>query len=126
MIAKLFVVSAPSGAGKTTLVKAALEHLCKKFPIKRVITYTTRPARAGEMDGEHYYFISVNDFKQKVTEGFFLEWSSWYDHYYGSPVSIIEEIKKGTSFVAILDRAGAAEVLRAYPKAVCIWITPGS
>lgn len=126
MAAGLFVVSGPSGSGKTTVVEEALTLLQKKYPIKRVITYTTRPARTGEVDGEHYHFLSVDDFKNKIEQGFFLEWSAWYDHYYGSPASIVEDIGRGTSYLAILDRPGALNVKRAYPQTVLIWIEPPS
>lgn len=126
MTGKLFVISAPSGAGKTTLVKAVLEDLQDYYPIKRLITYTTRPIRQGEVNGEHYHFLSVDEFKAKIEEGFFLEWSTWYDHYYGSPASIIEKVKKGASYIAILDRAGAVDVLRAYSQARLVWIKPPS
>lgn len=126
MAAGLFVVSGPSGSGKTTVVEQALAVLQKKHLIKRVITYTTRPARQGEIDGKHYHFLSVEDFKNKIEKGFFLEWSAWYDHYYGSPASIITDIAQGTSYIAILDRPGALSVQRAYPQAVLIWIEPPS
>ena len=126
MSAALFVVSGPSGCGKTTVVEEALTLLQKKYPIKRVITYTTRPARTGEVDGEHYHFLSVDDFKQKIEQGFFLEWSAWYDNYYGSPASIVENIARGLSYIAILDRPGALNVQRAYLQAVLIWIEPPS
>jgi guanylate kinase len=126
MTGKLFVISAPSGAGKTTLVKAVLEDLQDKYPIKRLITYTTRSIRQGEVDGQHYHFLSTDEFKAKIKEGFFLEWSTWYDHYYGSPTSIIEEVKNGSSYIAILDRAGAADILEAYSDAILVWINPPS
>lgn len=126
MSGKLFVISGSSGAGKTTLVTAVLETLQKEHPIKRVVTYTTRAIRQGEVDGKDYYFVSVQEFKQKIEEGFFIEWSNWYDNYYGSQISILESIKKGTSFIAILDRVGARSVLEAYSEAVLVWIQPSS
>jgi guanylate kinase len=127
MIGKLFVISGPSGAGKTTLVAAALEELKDPYPIKRVITHTTRPIRSGEIEGQDYYFVSVEEFKQKIEEGFFLEWSNWYDNYYGSPISILESIKRDeASFIAVLDQAGAREVLATYSEAVLVWIQPSS
>lgn len=126
MAGKLFVISGSSGAGKTTLVTAALEHLQVEYPIKRVVTYTTRAMRSGEVDGKDYYFVSVEEFEQKIEMGFFIEWSNWYDNYYGSPVSILENIKNGTSFIAVLDQAGARSVLERYSEAILVWIKPSS
>jgi guanylate kinase len=127
MTGKLFVISGSSGAGKTTLVTAALEDLQKHYPLKRVVTYTTRSMRSGEIAGQDYHFISVEEFEQKIKEGFFIEWSNWYDNYYGSPISILESIKKdNTSFIVILDQAGARDVLKVYPGAILVWIKPSS
>jgi len=123
---KLFVVSAPSGSGKTCLVNEVLKACGQKVFLKRAITYTTRPPREGEVDGEHYHFISVEKFKEKIDQGSFLEWSTWYDHYYGSPVSLVKDIQEGKSFVAILDRSGAKDVFKAYKDACLIWIEPPS
>jgi len=90
--AKLFIVSACSGAGKTTLVNAVIENLRKKqVPIERVITYTTKQPRAGEVDGRDYHFVSVEDFQRKIQEGFFIEYSEAYGNYYGSPKSLFEK-----------------------------------
>jgi len=126
MSGKLFVISGSSGAGKTTLVTAALEHLEKKYPIERIITYTTRAVRSGEVNGQHYHFITVEEFEKKIEQGFFIEWSNWYDNYYGSPISILKNIKNGTSFIAVLDQVGARSVLEIYPEAILVWIKPSS
>ncbi|MCF7844154.1 guanylate kinase [Candidatus Gracilibacteria bacterium] len=123
---KLFIVSAPSGSGKTCLVKDILEECGKKNSIKRAVTYTTRPPREGEIDGEHYHFISTDEFKKKIDENYFLEWSTWYDYFYGSPASLLERIQEGISFVAILDRSGAKDVFAVYPHTYLIWIEPPS
>ncbi len=121
---KLFVISAPSGAGKTSLVNAVLAEYGKKYQLDRAITYTTRPPREGEVDGSHYHFISVDEFKEKITQNFFIEWSTWYDHYYGSPVTILKKVEEGSSFIMVLDRPGAKDVLQTYPQTVLIWIAP--
>lgn len=123
---KFFIISAPSGAGKTSLVKEVLKECGKKYNLKRAITYTTRPPREGEIDGEHYHFVSIKEFKEKVDKDYFIEWSTWYDHYYGSPSSLLKEIQEGTSFVAVLDRQGAKDVFSLHPHAILIWITPPS
>lgn len=120
---KIIVLSASSGAGKTTLVHALCEHFKNKYPISRVVTYTTRVPRAGEIEGVDYYFLSIEQFQQKISEGFFIEWSSAYGAYYGSPRSIIDDTLRGMSFLLILDRAGVKQLLSAYKERVVpIWI----
>lgn len=125
-VGKLFVVSAPSGAGKTTLVKAVLEHCGQECHLSQVVTTTTRPPREGEISGVHYNFVSIDEFKKKIQEGAFLEWSTWYDHYYGSPKDILDKLKEGKSFILVVDRPGAAEIREEYKEAILIWIEPPS
>lgn len=119
---KLFIISAPSGAGKTTLACAAIEQLRPQCSLERVITYTTKTPRAEEQPGRDYHFISVAEFEEKIQTGFFLEYSGAYDHYYGTPRGILDEIGQGKSFILIIDRAGAQAVRAAYPPVVLIWI----
>jgi len=111
MSGKLFIVSAPSGAGKTTLVNEVLGRLGLKYSIDRVITYTSRAVRLGEKPGKDYHFLSPEGFNRKINDGFFLEWSGEYDHYYGTPRHILNELKQGLSRVLVIDRAGAKSVL---------------
>lgn len=121
MVGKIFVVSAPSGAGKTTLVT----ELVSRYPgkLERVVTYTTREPRYNEIDGVDYCFISVKEFEEKITQGFFIEWSTAYGTYYGSPVSLLEKAEKGTSSIIILDWEGARRFFEVVPQAVGVWIT---
>jgi len=120
---KLFVVSAPSGAGKTTVVTALITRMTAAGEsLERVITYTTRALRLGERDGVDYHFISVSEFECKIKEGFFINWSGAYGNYYGLPQSIIEQAQQGRSFILVLDRAGAQEVLAKEPSAVLVWL----
>ena len=119
---KLFVISAPSGAGKTTVVHEFLLRFKNKYKLKRVVTYTTRPPRVGEEQGVDYHFVSADIFKEMISNHRFLEWSTWYDYYYGSPSSIIHEIEEGHSFILVVDRHGAQEICRSYSEAVLIWI----
>ena len=127
MSGKLFVISAPSGAGKTTLVRHSIERLQEFHSISRVVTYTTKVPREGEAaEGVDYHFLSQADFEKKIGEKFFIEWSSAYGHYYGSPISIAGRLAEGHSCILILDRAGAARVKEQMPEAVLIWIYTSS
>lgn len=123
---KLFIISAPSGAGKTTLVKELFVDCATACMFQRAITYTTRPPREGEIDGFHYHFLSIDEFKKKIENDFFIEWSTWYDHYYGSARSLIDQVKNGLSYILIVDRLGARDILSLYKDAVLIWIQPPS
>jgi guanylate kinase len=122
MVGKLFIISAPSGAGKTTLVNAVLNRVSVHYSIERVITYTTKQPRSGEINGRDYNFLSPTAFEQKIKEGFFLEWSTAYGTYYGSPRSIVDQRAQGKSFILIIDRRGAEQVAKQIDQAVLIWI----
>lgn len=122
----LFIVSAPSGAGKTSLVSALLAQNPFKNTLSCVITYTTRLPRLGEVNGRDYHFIKEAEFLRLIEKGFFAEWSTAYGTYYGTPVSVIEDLAQGHSLILILDRAGARSMLNIVPDAVLIWIAPPS
>lgn len=111
MAGKLFIISASSGAGKTTLVQDVLPRLVQRYPVERVVTYTSRAMRTGEVAGQHYHFVTPQDFQAKLEAGFFLEWSGEYDHYYGTPRHIIDDIQRGESRILIINRSGASNVL---------------
>lgn len=120
---KLFIVSAPSGAGKTTLVQALLERFGHVYAMERVITYTSKKPRVTERHGIDYHFIDANEFECKLQEGFFMEWSNCYDTYYGSPKSVLDGIASGKSYILILDRVGALNVVRTCnADPVLIWL----
>lgn len=125
MAGKLFIISAPSGAGKTTLVEHLLQEL-KTYNICRVLTYTTRTPRQAEVHGKDFYFIHQSEFEHKITQSFFIEWSSAYGHYYGTPRSITEDMDRGMSALLIADRAGAKQIKEQIPRAVLIWIYTSS
>ena len=123
---KLFVLSGPSGVGKTTLANELFNRLGKAYNIHRVITYTTKSPRKGEQDGIDYHFISESEFESKLAAGFFIEHSQAYGYYYGSPKSIVQELSNGKSFLLIVDQVGAYQIKKQYTKSVLIWITPPS
>jgi len=122
MTGKLFIISAPSGAGKTSLVHALIPQLKALCPIKRLITYTSKTPRPGEKQGIDYHFISSEEFEEKAKKGFFLEWSTVYGTYYGSPSAVLKELKCGKSFLLIVDRVGAAQIVKKYTRSILIWV----
>jgi guanylate kinase len=119
---KLFIVSAPSGAGKTTLINELIGKLKPQYNIEKAITYTSRDARAEEQQGIDYHFIPVHDFEQKISEGYFLEYSTAYGTYYGTPSYILSNLHKGNSYILVIDRAGAKQIKMQHNEAVLIWI----
>ncbi len=119
---KLFVFSAPSGAGKTTIVRSIL----REYPeLVFSISATTRKKRNEEIDGKDYFFISEEEFRQKIEAGEFIEWERFYDYYYGTLKSFVEDtLCKGKSIVLELDVMGALSIKKIYPDAVLIFIAP--
>lgn len=122
----LFVVSAPTGGGKSTLVTKVLPALQEQFAISRIVTYTTRIQRPGEIHGQDYQFVTKEDFLTLQNANFFLETTQYHDNLYGSPKDFFSHLAQGKSFIAITDRRGLAFYKSLYPEAVCIWITPPS
>ncbi len=124
MTGKIFVVSGPSGVGKTSLVQEVLRQWQASEVLKRSVTYTTRPPRENEVNGKDYYFVTKDLFVTKEQEGFFLETNQYCGYFYGSPKDIIEtSLRTGVSFVVILDQEGA-RVLSHIPHVILIWIMP--
>jgi guanylate kinase len=121
---KIIVFSAPSGGGKTTIVKEIL----KKFPeIVFSISATTRPKRKMEKEGLEYFFISEVEFLKKIENNEFIEWEKFYDYYYGTYKSFIDEnIDSGKPVLLELDVKGALTIKRLYPYAHLVYISPPS
>lgn len=124
MSGNLFIVSAPSGAGKTSLVHALLEH---NPHIDLSVSYTSRAARVGEIDGQHYHFVSREKFIAMQLHGDFLESAEVYGNFYGtSQTWITQEIAKGREILLEIDWQGAQQVRKIFPKAINIFILPPS
>lgn len=121
---RLFVFAAPSGSGKTTIAR----NILNKFPeFVFSISATTRKARNIEKHGKDYFFISVEEFKEKIEKNEFVEWEKFYDYYYGTLRSFVEkEIFKGISVVLDIDVKGAVSIKESYPDAVLIFVSPPS
>ncbi len=122
--AKLFVFSAPSGSGKTTIVRDVL----KNFPeFVFSVSVTTRKKRQAEKDGVDYFFITEEEFKKKIEAGEFVEWEKFYDYYYGTLKSFVDDnLAKGLSTVFEVDVKGALNIKKAYSNSVLIFIAPPS
>jgi len=120
----LFVVSGPSGAGKGTLCQALLER-CPNLRFS--VSVTTRPRRAGEVDGVHYFFLAEERFLEGVAQGRFLEWAWVYGNRYGTPVAEVENHRDaGVDVLLDLDIQGARQVKLKMPDAVLVFILPPS
>jgi guanylate kinase len=120
----LFVIAAPSGAGKTSLVKAVLE----RDPGLRVsISHSTRKPRAHEVSGEHYHFVSVDEFMRLRDAGEFLEHAQVFDNYYGTGRKQVDALRDaGLGVILEIDWQGARQVRKAQPDCTSIFILPPS
>ncbi len=120
----IIVISAPSGTGKTTIVRRILGDFPK---VVFSISATTRKKREHEVEGVDYFFISEEEFKKKIQNNEFVEWELFYDYYYGTFRSFIDNrINNGKSVILEVDVHGALEIKRIYPDAILIYIAPPS
>ncbi len=124
MKGKIFVISAPSGTGKTTIIKNIMEI----FPqLTFSISATTREKRSFEVDGKDYFFISEEEFKKKIDNDEFIEWEKFYDYYYGTLKSFVNQaLSENKNLIFEVDVKGALNIKRFYPEAVLIFIEPPS
>jgi guanylate kinase len=123
-VGTLFVVSAPSGAGKTTLVKLLL---ARDGRIRHSVSYTTRRPRPGEEDGREYHFISIAVFTEMRDRGDFLEWAEVHGNFYGtSRVWLEEQVSAGQDVLLEIDWQGARQVRKLFPQALSVFILPPS
>ena len=122
--AKLVAISAPSGAGKTTICKL----LAQRNPDFRIsISATTRPPRQNEKNGVDYFFLSPEEFQKYIREGKFLEYENVHGHYYGTLKSVVEQLlQKGYTVLFDIDVNGALHIKQQFPETILIFIRPPS
>ena len=120
----VLVVCAPSGAGKTTLIK----RLTAEFPhIAYSVSCTTRAPRAGEVDGKDYHFLTREAFEQRRENGGFAEWANVYGHLYGTPLApTLEMLRHGHDVIFDIDVQGAAQLRLTLPQGLCVFVLPPS
>lgn len=120
----LYIISAPSGAGKTSLVNALLPRIPN---LKLSISHTTRPARAGEVDGTHYFFVDDAKFEQMVAAQSFMEYATVFGYHYGtSKAWVAQTLAQGSDVILEIDWQGARQCKIAHPDSVLIFIFPPS
>lgn len=121
---KLYVIAAPSGAGKTSLVKALVEN---SSDLNVAISHTTRPRRPHEQDGVNYHFVSPALFAKMLQEGEFVEYARVFDNHYGTSWSAIHSIlATGKDIILEIDWQGASQILKVIPDCISIYILPPS
>jgi guanylate kinase len=119
----LFVVSAPSGAGKTTIVRRVMSQLAG---VSLSVSCTTRAPRPGEQDGVDYSFITREKFSDLEQAGRFIEWAQVHGDFYGTPQANLERLRQGEDLVLEIDTQGAMKIREAFSNAVLIFILPPS
>lgn len=124
MKGNLFIVSSPSGAGKSSLISALLE---KHQDMQVSVSHTTRSPRPGENNGEHYHFVSVDEFKQLIESQEFYEWAEVFGNYYGTSKSAIQsQLEQGIDVFLDIDWQGAQQMRKLVPEVLSIFILPPS
>lgn len=122
---QIIVISAPSGAGKGTIIKKLLENNSKDRWLS--VSATSRKPRTGEKEGVNYYFITEDEFKNKIKEEYFLEYTNYAGNYYGTPREYIrEKINKGIDVILEIEIEGATNIKKLIPEALFIFIMPPS
>lgn len=128
LLGNLFILAAPSGAGKSSLIKALLAKNAGQADKMQVsVSHTTRAPRPGEVNGEHYHFVSKSEFESLIEQGAFFEWAEVFGNYYGtSRITIEDTLHKGIDVFLDIDWQGARQVKSHIPDAVGIFILPPS
>jgi len=120
----LFVISGPSGVGKGTVCQELLKEK-DALSLALSVSATTRAPRTTDIDGVSYYFKSVDEFKQMIADGAFLEWATYNGNYYGTPLAPVQEtLNQGKHVMLEIEVKGALQVMENYPSCVCIFIAP--
>ena len=121
---RLFVIAAPSGAGKTSLVNALL---AREPSLRNSVSHTTRPMRPNEQHGREYFFISAEEFRALAAQGMFLEHAQVFDNFYGtSRQQLVDQLAAGFDVILEIDWQGARQVRAALPDCVTIFVLPPS
>ncbi|WP_158345283.1 guanylate kinase [Buchnera aphidicola] len=121
-----FIFSAPSGAGKSSLIQALL-HEKFSYKIQLSVSYTTRQIRPGEIHNEHYYFVSKPKFKEMIKQKKFVEYAKVFNHYYGTSKNfILKRINSGIDVFLDIDWQGAKQIRKKFPNSKSIFILPPS
>lgn len=121
---RLVVITGPSGVGKGTLLK----HLRQRYPdLYLSVSATTRTPRSGEVDGQHYYFVSRDIFEKMIEKNELLEWAEYAGNYYGTPRQPVEvQIERGNQVILEIELQGARQVAQSFPEGLKIFILPPS
>ena len=120
----LFIISAPSGAGKTSLLR---ELVPGDERLVMSVSHATRAPRPGEVDGAHYHFVDIERFEQLIGEGAFLEHARVFDNFYGTAEAAVrDQLERGLDVILEIDWQGARQVRRRFPEAVSVFIAPPS
>ena len=121
----LFIVSAPSGAGKSSLISALLKDQPADMQVS--VSHTTRQPRPGEVNGQHYHFVNQDEFKSLIADNAFFEWAEVFGNYYGtSRVTIEQTLAQGIDVFLDIDWQGAQQVKKVMPESIGIFILPPS
>lgn len=126
---ELFLLSAPSGAGKTTLIRHLVEALSASGDPEPLfsVSHTTRRPRQGEVDGRDYHFVAIETFQRMIAEDRFLEWAEVHGNYYGTAAAAVEpHLERGVDVLVDLDVQGAERLMHRFPAAHSIFILPPS
>lgn len=124
---ELFILSAPSGAGKTTLIRSIMRHLEGFGALAFSVSHTTRKPRQGEVDGRDYHFVDLARFQSMIVEDQFLEWAEVHRNRYGtSNQEVFPRLEQGIDVLMDIDVQGAERVLARHPEAYSIFVMPPS